>query len=95
MFFVLKAIDDNLHRDLIEPMQTISISTTANINGDRLYRATSGDRASTGRTAGEALDALQFMSAMNAFPNSDVPSDAFGRAYDYFKQQYKRVAVFK
>ncbi len=39
-------------------MQTISIATIASTNGDRLYRAASGDRQSTGKTAGEALDAL-------------------------------------
>lgn len=39
-------------------MQTISIATIANTNGDRIYRAAIGDRQSTGRTAGEALDAL-------------------------------------
>lgn len=39
-------------------MQTISISTAANTNGDRLYRAKIGDQASTGKTLGEALDAL-------------------------------------
>jgi hypothetical protein len=39
-------------------MQTISIATIANINGDRVYRAAIGDRQSTGKTAGEALDAL-------------------------------------
>ena len=41
----------------------------------------------------EALDALQFLSAMNSFPNRDVPSDAFGNAYTYFKQQYKNPAA--
>jgi hypothetical protein len=39
-------------------MQTISIGTIASPNGDRLYRAASGDRQSTGKTAGAALDAL-------------------------------------
>jgi hypothetical protein len=39
-------------------MQTISIATIANTNGDRVYRAAIGDRQSTGKTAGEALDAL-------------------------------------
>jgi hypothetical protein len=39
-------------------MQTISIETIATTNGDRVYRAAIGDRQSTGKTAGEALDAL-------------------------------------
>lgn len=39
-------------------MQTISIGTIASPTRDRLYRAASGDRQSTGKTAGEALDAL-------------------------------------
>jgi hypothetical protein len=39
-------------------VQTISIGTIASPNGDRLYRAASGDRQSTGKTAGAALDAL-------------------------------------
>lgn len=39
-------------------MQAISISTVADTNGDRLYRAVMGDRSSMGKTLGEALDAL-------------------------------------
>jgi hypothetical protein len=39
-------------------MQAISISTVADTNGDRLYRAAMGDRSSMGKTLGEALDAL-------------------------------------
>jgi hypothetical protein len=39
-------------------VQTISIVPIASPNGDRLYRAASGDRQSTGKTAGAALDAL-------------------------------------
>jgi hypothetical protein len=39
-------------------MQTISISTAADPNGDRLYQAAFGDQSSTGKTLGEALDAL-------------------------------------
>ena len=39
-------------------MQTILIETIANPNGDLVYRAAMGDRQSTGKTAGAALDAL-------------------------------------
>ncbi len=39
-------------------MQTISIETIANQNGDLVFRAAMGDRQSTGKTAGAALDAL-------------------------------------
>jgi hypothetical protein len=39
-------------------MQTISIATIPTTGGDRVYRAAIGDRQSTGKTAGEALDAL-------------------------------------
>jgi hypothetical protein len=39
-------------------VQTISIGKIASPNGDRLYRATSGNQQSTGKTAGAALDAL-------------------------------------
>jgi hypothetical protein len=39
-------------------VQTISIETIANPNGDLVYRAAIGDRQSTGKTAGAALDAL-------------------------------------
>jgi hypothetical protein len=39
-------------------VQTISIGTISSTNGDRLYRAASGNRQSTGKTAGAALDAL-------------------------------------
>jgi hypothetical protein len=42
----------------VRPVQTISIGTIASPTGDRLYRAASGDRQSTGKTAGAALDAL-------------------------------------
>jgi hypothetical protein len=39
-------------------MKTISITTVSAINGDRLYHAVMGSQQSTGKTAGEALDAL-------------------------------------
>jgi hypothetical protein len=39
-------------------MQTISITTVSATNGDRLYHAVMGGQQSTGKTAGEALDAL-------------------------------------
>jgi hypothetical protein len=39
-------------------MRTISITTVSATNGDRLYRAVMGSQQSTGKTAGEALDAL-------------------------------------
>jgi hypothetical protein len=39
-------------------MRTISIETIANPSGDLVYRAAMGDRQSTGKTAGAALDAL-------------------------------------
>lgn len=41
----------------------------------------------------EALEALQFLSKMNSYPNNDVPADAFGKAYDYFIQHYKNTAA--
>jgi hypothetical protein len=39
-------------------MQAISIATIATTNGERVYQATIGNQQSTGKTAGEALDAL-------------------------------------
>jgi hypothetical protein len=39
-------------------MQTILISTVASTSGERLYQAIIGNQQSTGKTAGEALDAL-------------------------------------
>lgn len=41
----------------------------------------------------EALQALQFISSMNCYPNNDVPADAFGRAYEYFKLQFKNTTA--
>ncbi|HAJ59676.1 MAG TPA: hypothetical protein DCP31_10715 [Cyanobacteria bacterium UBA8543] len=39
-------------------MTTVAILPVSDANGDRLYRAVAGDKESTGKTAGEALDAL-------------------------------------
>ncbi|MFQ4146012.1 hypothetical protein [Chlorogloeopsis sp. ULAP02] len=39
-------------------MTTVSILPISDANGERIYRAIAGDKQSTGRTAGEALDAL-------------------------------------
>ena len=39
-------------------MATVAILPVADANGERLYRAVAGDKQSTGKTAGEALDAL-------------------------------------
>lgn len=39
-------------------MTTVAILPVSDANGDKLYRAVAGDKQSTGKTAGEALDAL-------------------------------------
>ncbi|RUR75326.1 hypothetical protein ACF3DV_27195 [Chlorogloeopsis fritschii PCC 9212] len=39
-------------------MTTVSILPISDANGERIYRAIAPDKQSTGRTAGEALDAL-------------------------------------
>ncbi|MBD1930515.1 MULTISPECIES: hypothetical protein [Cyanophyceae] len=39
-------------------MTTVAILPVSDANGERLYRAIAGDKQSTGKTAGEALDAL-------------------------------------
>ncbi len=35
-----------------------------------------------------AYDALQFLGSAAAFPNTDVPSDAYGRAWDFYKANF-------
>lgn len=37
----------------------------------------------------EAIDALQFISASRSFPNAEVPTDAYGKAWDYYVTHYK------
>jgi len=39
-------------------MTTVAILPVSDASGERIYRAIAGDKQSTGRTAGEALDAL-------------------------------------
>jgi len=39
-------------------MTTVAILPVSDASGERLYRAIAGDKQSTGKTAGEALDAL-------------------------------------
>jgi hypothetical protein len=39
-------------------MTTVAISPVSDANGEKIYRAVAGDKQSTGKTAGEALDAL-------------------------------------
>jgi hypothetical protein len=39
-------------------MTTVAILPVSDANGEKLYRAIAGDKQSTGKTAGEALDAL-------------------------------------
>jgi hypothetical protein len=39
-------------------MTTVAILPVSDANGERIYRAVAGDKQSTGKTAGEALDAL-------------------------------------
>ncbi|GAB4180660.1 MAG: hypothetical protein Fur006_15100 [Coleofasciculaceae cyanobacterium] len=39
-------------------MNTVAILPVSDANGERIYRAVAGDKQSTGKTAGEALDAL-------------------------------------
>src|SRR5665213_3050984 len=37
----------------------------------------------------EAINALQFLSTSRAFPNVDAPTDAYGKAWDYYISHYK------
>src|ERR1035437_3681069 len=39
----------------------------------------------------EAINALQFLSESRSFPNVDVPTDGFGKAWDYYVSHYKNV----
>jgi photosystem II stability/assembly factor-like uncharacterized protein len=36
----------------------------------------------------EAIDALQFISRSRAFPNADVPGDAYGKAWSFYQTHY-------
>jgi len=36
----------------------------------------------------EAIDALQFLSASYAYPNKDIPEDAFGKAYEFYRENF-------
>ena len=46
------------------------------------------ERAERYESKTEAIDALQFLSASYAYPNKDIPADAFGKAYDQYKQNF-------
>lgn len=39
-------------------MTTVAILPISSINGEKSYRAIAGDKQSTGKTAGQALDSL-------------------------------------
>jgi hypothetical protein len=41
-----------------QDMTTVAILPVSDADGEKLYRAVAGDKQSTGKTAGEALDAL-------------------------------------
>lgn len=45
-------------RLLGKDMTTVAILPLSDASGERIYRAVAGDKQSTGKTAGEALDAL-------------------------------------
>src|SRR5687767_2183411 len=36
----------------------------------------------------EAIDALQFLSASAAFPNSDIPADGYAKAYEFMNENF-------
>lgn len=36
----------------------------------------------------EALEALQWLTKSRAFPNLDIPADAYAKAWEYYRQQY-------
>jgi hypothetical protein len=48
-------------------MTTVAILPVSDANGEKLYRAVAGDKQSTGKTAGEALDALTAQLEGNEF----------------------------
>ncbi len=48
-------------------MTTVAILPVSDASGERIYRAVAGDKQSTGKTAGEALDALTAQLEGNEF----------------------------
>jgi hypothetical protein len=48
-------------------MTTVAILPISDASGERIYRAVAGDKQSTGKTAGEALDALTAQLEGNEF----------------------------
>lgn len=54
-----------------------------------LFACNSKSENNENNEANEAYDALGFLSTINAFPNNDIPADAYGKAYDYYKAHFK------
>src|SRR6185295_129360 len=38
---------------------------------------------------GEAMGALQFLNTSRAFPNKDIPADAYGKAANFYNSNYR------
>jgi photosystem II stability/assembly factor-like uncharacterized protein len=46
-----------------------------------------------GEASSEAFEALQFLGNAAAFPNANVPSDAYGKAWDFYKRNFNYTAA--
>src|ERR1035437_3104334 len=77
------------------PMKTFLLSVVTAVGISVLIATSSSDVKQKKRSQKEfneskteAIDALQFLSASYAYPNKDVPADAFGKAYDFYKHNF-------
>jgi hypothetical protein len=71
-------------------MTQVAIHLDANSSADRRYRAVTAGRVSTGRTAGEALDALLAEEYLN-IETSPVLIQAFSPDEFFTKEQHEKM----
>jgi hypothetical protein len=73
----------------VKHMTTVSILPLSDTNGEKFYRAVSGDKQSTGKTAGQALDALTHQLGLSAFEGPLVIQSFRSDPFFSFEQQQR------
>ena len=72
-------------------MTTVAILPISNANGETTYRAIAGDKQSTGKTAGEALDAITVQLESGRF-NTPLIIQSFSPDWFFSAEQQKRLS---
>ncbi len=68
----------------------VFVIVSSNFSSNRKFSIIKSGKAETAESKTEAMDALQMVSRWNAFPNIDIPPDAYTKAWQYYQANFPK-----